>query len=267
MSGSPPNRPGGAPAAGPVDPLGTDKRPAKIAGMFDAIAHRYDLLNHALSGGLDLYWRARAIRALGFTGHETVLDLCTGTCDLAIAALDRRQGQARRAVGLDFSGAMLRVGQRKLRDRRLDGQAPLVRADAMHLPFAAGVVDAVTIAFGIRNVADPAVACREIARVLRPGGRLAVLEFSMPRVPFVRGAYTWYFRNVLPRIGRVVSRHDEAYTYLPASVGAFLTPDEFAALVGGAGFTSVRAVPLTLGVVYLYTAVKAGYGGSPGNPV
>jgi demethylmenaquinone methyltransferase/2-methoxy-6-polyprenyl-1,4-benzoquinol methylase len=232
--------------------------------MFDAIAHRYDLLNHTLSGGLDLYWRARAIRALGFTGQETVLDLCTGTCDLAIAALDRRHGQARRVIGLDFAGAMLQVGQRKLRDRRLGGRAPLVRADAMRLPLASGVVDAVTIAFGIRNVADPAAACREIARVLRPGGRLAVLEFSMPRLPLVRGAYTWYFRNVLPRIGRVVSRHDEAYTYLPASVGAFLTPDEFARLVGGAGFTSVRAVPLTLGVVYLYTAAKAGQEGARG---
>ena len=161
-------------------------------------------------------------------------------------------------IGLDFAAAMLRIGQRKLRDRGLDVLAPLVRADAMQLPLASGVVDAVTIAFGIRNVADPAAACREIARVLRPGGRLAVLEFSMPRLPLVRGAYTWYFRHVLPRIGRALSQHHEAYTYLPASVGAFLTPDEFAALVGGAGFTRVRAVSLTLGVVYLYTAVKAG---------
>jgi demethylmenaquinone methyltransferase/2-methoxy-6-polyprenyl-1,4-benzoquinol methylase len=241
-----------------ADPLGADKRPARIAGMFDAIAHRYDLLNHVLSGGLDVYWRARAIRTLGFTGQETVLDLCTGTCDLAIAALDRRSGGARRVVGIDFAGAMLGIGQRKLRGRRLEERAPLVRGDAMHLPLATGVVDAVTMAFGIRNVADPAAACREIARVLRPGGRLAVLEFAMPRVPLVRGVYTWYFRHVLPRIGRAVSRHHEAYAYLPASVGTFLTPGEFAALVGGAGFTSVRAVPLTLGVVYLYTAVKAG---------
>jgi demethylmenaquinone methyltransferase/2-methoxy-6-polyprenyl-1,4-benzoquinol methylase len=226
--------------------------------MFDAIAHRYDLLNHVLSGGLDVYWRTRAIRSLGFTGRETVLDLCTGTCDVAIAALRARRGRARRVVGLDFAGAMLQVGRRKLRDRGLDGQAPLLQADAMHLPLAAGVADAATIAFGIRNVADPAAACREIARVLRPGGRLAVLEFSMPRVPLVRGAYTWYFRHVLPRIGRAVSRHHEAYAYLPASVGAFLTPDEFGALMGDAGFTAVQAVPLTLGVVYLYTAVKAG---------
>jgi demethylmenaquinone methyltransferase/2-methoxy-6-polyprenyl-1,4-benzoquinol methylase len=226
--------------------------------MFDAIAPRYDLLNHVLSGGLDVYWRARAIRTLGFSGRETVLDLCTGTCDLAIAALGRRNGRALRVIGLDFAGAMLEIGHRKLRDRRLEGRVSLVQADAMHLPLAAGVVDAVTMAFGIRNVADPAAACREIARVLRPGGRLAVLEFSMPRVPLVRGAYTWYFRHVLPRIGRAVSRHHEAYAYLPASVGAFLTPGEFAALVGGAGFSGVRAVPLTLGVVYLYTAVKAG---------
>ena len=234
----------------------TDKHPARIAGMFDAIAHRYDLLNHLLSGGLDLYWRSRAIRALRFTGREVVLDLCTGTADLAIAARQPRRGAARRVVGLDFSNEMLRVGQRKLRERGLSTEVPLVQGDAMHLPVASASVDAVTIAFGIRNVLDPAVACREIARVLRPGGRVAVLEFSLPRVPVVRQVYAWYFRNVLPRVGRLLSRHGDAYAYLPASVGTFLSPGEFASLVGRAGLDGVTAVPLTLGVVYLYTATK-----------
>lgn len=236
--------------------------------MFDAIAHRYDLLNHLLSGGLDLYWRARAIRALEFTGAERVLDLCTGTADLAIAArrpafaftrageAQGRVGAARKVVGLDFSNEMLRIGQRKLRDRGLTSDVPLVRADAMRLPVASSSVDAVTIAFGIRNVLDPAAACSEIARVLRPGGRLAVLEFSLPSVPVVRSLYAWYFRNVLPVVGRLLSRHDDAYTYLPASVGSFLSPDEFATMVGRAGLRKVTAVPLTFGIVYLYTATR-----------
>jgi demethylmenaquinone methyltransferase/2-methoxy-6-polyprenyl-1,4-benzoquinol methylase len=238
--------------------------------MFDSIAHRYDLLNHLLSGGLDLYWRARAIRALRFTGRELVLDLCTGTADLAIAArkpalgraraggADPSPGAARRVLGLDFSNEMLRIGQRKLRERGLAADVPLVRGDAMRLPVTSSSVDAVTIAFGIRNVLDPGAACAEIARVLKPGGRLAVLEFSLPTMPIVRPVYAWYFRNVLPRIGRLLSRHDDAYTYLPASVGAFLSPGEFATMVGQAGLAKVTAVPLTFGVVYLYTATRVG---------
>jgi demethylmenaquinone methyltransferase/2-methoxy-6-polyprenyl-1,4-benzoquinol methylase len=239
----------------PAAAVAPDKHPEKIAGMFDAIARRYDLLNHLLSGGLDVYWRARAIRSLGLTGREVVLDLCTGTCDLAMAAL-RGGRPARRVLGLDFSSQMLRIGQRKLREAGMTDRAPLVRADAMRLPMAAGSVDVVTIGFGIRNVLDPGAACREIARVLRPTGRLAILEFSTPRAPVLRSTYLWYFRSVLPRVGRAISRHGDAYSYLPASVGAFLGPEEFSSLVAQAGLTAVRAVRLTFGVVYLYTAVK-----------
>jgi demethylmenaquinone methyltransferase/2-methoxy-6-polyprenyl-1,4-benzoquinol methylase len=225
--------------------------------MFDAIAGRYDFLNHLLSGGLDLYWRARAVRALDFSGREVVLDLCTGTCDLAIAAVRARRGRARRVIGLDFAAEMLRIGRRKLLEGGLEPAASLVRADAMRLPVASASIDAVTIAFGIRNVLDPTVACHEIHRVLRPGGRLAILEFSLPRRPLVRAVYIWYFRNILPAIGRLVSRHAEAYSYLPESVGAFVLPEEFSRLVEEAGLSTVRAVPLTFGIVYLYTAVKA----------
>jgi demethylmenaquinone methyltransferase/2-methoxy-6-polyprenyl-1,4-benzoquinol methylase len=225
--------------------------------MFDAIARRYDLLNHLLSGGLDLYWRARAIRGLRLRGSETVLDLCTGTGDLAVAALRSRAGRARRVIGLDFSSEMLRVGQRKLRDRRLDGVVHLLRGDAMRLPIAPASVDVVTIAFGIRNVLDASDACAEIARVLKPGGRLAILEFGLPRAPVLRACYSWYFRVVLPRIGRLISKHREAYSYLPASVGTFLSPAEFSQLVSDAGLAEVSAVPLTAGIVHLYTAAKA----------
>jgi len=231
------------------------KSPDRIAGMFDAIAGKYDFLNHLLSAGIDRRWRKRAIRALALTGSERVLDLCTGTGDLAIAAIDARPGAAR-VVGVDFAAAMLRVGTAKLRERRLDRAVTLVRGDALCVPIATGSVDAVTVAFGIRNVEHTALACAEIFRALAPGGRLAILEFAMPTTPVVRGAYRWYFNRVLPGIGRVVSRHNAAYAYLPASVGAFATPGEFVKILRLQGFDDVTASPLTFGIVYLYTAVK-----------
>lgn len=234
-----------------------DKSPARIAGMFDAIAPRYDLLNGVLSAGLDRYWRRRAIRALAFTGSETLLDVCTGTGDVAIAAARRARG-ARRVLGVDFAGAMLQRARQKLAARGLDARVHVVRGDAMHLPLPPSAVDGVTIAFGIRNVAQPEAACAEVLRVLRPGGRVAILEFGLPVVPAVRPLYLWYFRHVLPRIGRAVSRHDAAYAYLPASVGAFPWGEAFASVLRKQGFNRVRARPLTLGIVYLYTAVKGG---------
>lgn len=231
------------------------KRPETIAGMFDDISRRYDFLNHVLSGGSDFYWRWRAGRALALTGHEVVLDLCTGTSDLAIELL--RRGRARRVIGLDFAGEMLRIGQRKLTTLALSSRAPLLRGDAMLLPLPEASVEAVTIAFGIRNVQRPEQALAEIARVLKPGGRLAVLEFSMPRLPGVRQVYAAYFRHVLPRIGALLSNHADAYTYLPESVGEFYPPAQFCRLLQHAGFARVRATPLTLGVVHLYVATKS----------
>ena len=231
------------------------KTPDRIAGMFDAIAGRYDFLNHVLSAGIDRRWRRRAIRSLSLSGREHVLDLCTGTADLAIAA-GRATPAAARVVGVDFAGAMLRVGRRKVVRERLDDRITLVRGDATRIPMANASVDAVTIAFGIRNVERTQAACDEMYRVLKPGGRVAVLEFAMPTIPVIGAVYRGYFRCVLPRIGRLVSRHDAAYGYLPASVGAFATPDEFVKLLRLSGFSGIEAVPLTLGVVFLYTARK-----------
>jgi demethylmenaquinone methyltransferase / 2-methoxy-6-polyprenyl-1,4-benzoquinol methylase len=224
--------------------------------MFDAIAPRYDFLNHLLSAGIDRYWRARAIRSLGLTGGERVLDLCTGTADLAIAARTARPGAAR-VVGVDFAGAMLRIGAEKLRRRRLTREIVLVRGDATRLPVADASVDAVTVAFGIRNVEDAQTACADMCRVLKPGGRLAILEFAIPATPVFRAVYLSYFRHILPLIGRLVSRHDAAYRYLPASVGAFASPDEFMEFLRRVGFQDVSADSLTFGAVYLYTARRA----------
>jgi demethylmenaquinone methyltransferase / 2-methoxy-6-polyprenyl-1,4-benzoquinol methylase len=242
----------------PADPARPqpDKSPAKISGMFDAIAGRYDLLNTVLSGGLDRYWRRRALGTLGLTGTQRLLDVCTGTADVAIGAARRARG-AGRVVGVDFAGAMLQQGLQKVRAGALDPRVQLVRGDAMRLPVADASVDAVTIAFGIRNVQQTDMACRELLRVLKPGGRLAILEFGLPVVPAVRPLYLWYFNHVLPRIGRVVSKHTAAYSYLPESVGSFPWGDDFGRILSAAGFSQVQARPLTFGIVYLYTGLKA----------
>lgn len=232
-----------------------DKAPAKIAGMFDAIAARYDLLNTVLSGGLDRYWRRQAIASLRMTGRERLLDVCSGTADVAIGGAQRGRGAAR-VVGVDFSGAMLSHGLAKVRAGGLADRIHLIRGDAMTLPISDASVDGATIAFGIRNVQQPATACQELRRVLRPGGRIAILEFGTPSNPVFAPVYRWYSNHILPRIGRAVSRHDGAYTYLPESIGAFPYGEEFARILRAAGFSQVKARPFMFGAVYLYTATK-----------
>lgn len=233
-----------------------EKPGGEIASMFDSIARRYDTLNHLLSAGLDKRWRARAVRELTLTGRERLLDVCTGTGDLGMAALDAGAAGAHEVVGVDFAHEMLKVGVTKVRGSAHKGRFHIVRGDATSLPLPSGVFDAASIGFGIRNVQQPDLALVEIARALRPGGRLAILEFGFPQIPGIRALYKWYFRAVLPRVGRAVSKHGRAYSYLPASVERFPSPEAFAAMIRGAGFTTVRAVPLALGIVYLYVAER-----------
>jgi len=234
-----------------------DKSPDRIAGMFDAIAPRYDLLNHLLSAGIDRRWRAAAIASLELSGEETLVDVCCGTADVALQAR-RGQPAARRVVGVDFSGAMLGLGRHKVAVASESDRIALIRGDAMRLPIASQSADAVTIAFGIRNVQRPEIACAELVRVLRPGGRVAILEFGVPRVPGIKTLYLWYFTHVLPRVGQAISGHGAAYSYLPASVGTFAPPSEFVGTLRAAGFSEVRADPLTFGIVYLYTGRVGG---------
>lgn len=236
------------------------KQPDKIAGMFDAIAPRYDLLNHVLSAGIDRRWRKRAIASLGLTGTDVLLDVCTGTADVALEARAHSKSAASgvaRVVGVDFAGAMLNYGLQKVRRAGEEHRIGLVRGDATRLPVQTASVDAATVAFGIRNVQGPELACAEMARALKPGGRLAILEFGVPRIPGISTLYLWYFKYLLPLVGRTVSGHNAAYSYLPASVSAFPPPAEFMTILRQAGFIDVRAVPLTLGIVYLYTARRA----------
>ena len=233
---------------------GPDKTPSRIAGMFDSIAPRYDLLNRVLSVGLDQRWRRRGVEALRLRAPSRVLDLCTGTADLAIAVTAGHRDAT--VVGIDFSAAMLRLGLDKVKRAGLSHKVRLIRGDATRIPLAEATCDGATVGFGIRNVAEPERALAELSRVLRSGARLAILEFGQPRIPGVRTMYAWYFRYLLPVIGRRISQHQSAYSYLPASVGAFPPPAEFVRTIERHGFVDVEAVPLTFGIVYLYTATR-----------
>lgn len=217
--------------------------------MFDRIAPRYDLLNHLLSAGIDRMWRRACVDFLELSGPARLLDLCTGTADLLIEALERDARHT--GVGLDLSGEMLRRAAGKLDRRGLRARASLAAADAERLPVATGRFDGALVAFGIRNVGDPAAALAELRRVLRPGGRLVVLEFASP-AGLVGAVYRLYFERILPRVGRLVSGDGSAYSYLPASVARFPGPEGFAALLERAGFGAVSRRRLTLGIAWLY---------------
>jgi demethylmenaquinone methyltransferase/2-methoxy-6-polyprenyl-1,4-benzoquinol methylase len=252
---------GSSRTAGAADPPSAAAAADRDGGpvMFDAIAPRYDFLNRLLSAGLDRGWRRRAVRALEIRPGDLLLDLCAGTGDFGLAALragDRMQGPPVRALGLDVAGAMLRLGMDKVTRRGLRDRFTLGLGDAEELPLADASIDGAMIAFGIRNVADPARALRELARVIRPGRRLVILEFSLPSNRLVRAGYLAYFRQVLPRVGRLLSGHRRAYAYLPESVARFPAPGEFCILCREAGFADATATPLTLGIVNLYVAIR-----------
>ena len=232
----------------------------KVREMFTQIAPRYDFLNHLLSLELDRLWRARAARHLLpilERPEARVLDLCCGTGDLAFALA--RVGSAQ-ILGADFSHAMLLRAQAKgAASTAREGNPPGVRffeADALRLPFADASFDLVTSAFGFRNLANYANGLKEIHRVLKPGGTLAILEFAEPTPGLAGDLYRWYCRKVLPKIGGVLSGNPSAYKYLPASVARFFRPEELASLISGVGFDSVAYQLWTLGSVALHIGVK-----------
>jgi demethylmenaquinone methyltransferase/2-methoxy-6-polyprenyl-1,4-benzoquinol methylase len=227
---------------------------AAVRSMFDRIAPRYDLLNRLLSAGIDVRWRRASVDLLGLSGPARVLDLCTGTADVLIEALARDTG--RWGLGVDLSTEMLVRGRRKLGRQGLATRGVLCSGDAERLPILGAQFDAAVVAFGIRNVGDIEAAFREVARVLRPGGRFVVLEFSMPAGALGR-VYRLYFGRVLPWVGGLVSRDRGAYSYLPASVERFATPSELQSLLERTGFIHVQRRALTGGIAHLYRAEKA----------
>lgn len=221
-----------------------------VEAMFDSIAPRYDLLNRVLSLGIDQYWRTRAIRLLEADQPTRILDVATGTADLAIKA--ERMLHPRSVVGVDLSAEMLHYGREKLDRMGLAPRISLVQGDAQALPFEEGAFDAALVAFGVRNFEDLVAGLRGIARVLRPGGSLVVLEFSKPRTPPIKQLYAWYSKHVLPRIGSALSDNAGAYQYLPDSVAAFPDGPDFLDRMAAAGFVDLHWEPLTFGIASLY---------------
>ncbi len=230
-----------------------EEKAAHVRRMFSSIAPRYDLLNHVLSLNIDMLWRRRAVDRLGWerTPRGTYLDTCAGTLDLAVE-LARRPKFAGRVVGSDFTYAMLEHGADKL--ARLPVEPAC--ADAMMLPFADASFDGATVGFGVRNLADLDAGLRETARVLKPGGRFVILEFTTPGWQPFRGLYLFYFLRVLPAVGRLVSKHNTAYSYLPESVRQFPDPPELAARMERAGFAEVGWTTLSGGIAALHWGTK-----------
>jgi demethylmenaquinone methyltransferase/2-methoxy-6-polyprenyl-1,4-benzoquinol methylase len=233
-----------------------DKREARIRRMFGHIAPSYDFLNHLLSLNVDHYWRWRTTRLAPPAGDGPILDLCTGTGDLALA-YDRAARGRVAIVGADFCHEMLTRAAEKTRRRQAQGRIRYLEADAQHLPFPDGVFQLSAVAFGLRNVTDTDRGLAEMVRVTRPGGRVAVLEFSQPRGRLFGRLYRFYFRRVLPLIGQLISRsRDNAYRYLPASVLEFPDGDALAERLRRHGLTGVRYHPLTFGIATLYVGTK-----------
>ncbi|UQA57376.1 bifunctional demethylmenaquinone methyltransferase/2-methoxy-6-polyprenyl-1,4-benzoquinol methylase UbiE [Polyangium aurulentum] len=227
--------------------------------MFDAIAGRYDLLNRILSLGMDQGWRRRAVRALALKRGARVLDLATGTADLAIAIAEEYPDAT--VIGMDPSRGMLDVGRRKLGGSKLEGRIELQVGDAQELPLGDASVDGVAIAFGIRNVPDRPRALREMARVTREGGRVVILELSEPRRGLMGTLARTYVHDIVPRVGGLISGAKE-YRYLQRSIQAFPPPEEFVRTMEASGLRVIESAPLTFGVAWLFVATPAREGAS-----
>ena len=236
-----------------VTPYSSDgSKREQVEQMFDAISPKYDLLNRLFSMGIDQRWRRLVIGSVGEEPTDRLLDVATGTADLAILAAKT----VNEVIGIDISEGMLSHGRTKVKDRGLEDRITLQQADSIALPFDDARFDAVTVAFGVRNFEDLERGLSEMFRVLRPGGRLFVLEFSKPQRTPMRQLFRFYFHRVMPLIGRSVSKDSAAYTYLPQSVDAFPEGPAFKALLRAAGGREVRARGLTGGIATLYSARK-----------
>lgn len=232
----------------------SDKK-GQISKMFNSIAPYYDLLNRTLSLGIDISWRKRLIRSVNVNSPQYLLDMATGTADVAIMMAERIPS-AEKIIGSDISVEMLAVGDKKIKKKKLSSIISLEEGDSENLRFEDNTFDAVTVAFGVRNFENPLKGLKEINRVLKPGGILSVLEFSKPVVFPFKQLYNFYFRNILPVVGRITSKDPKAYTYLYKSVQAFPDRENFMNLLKEAGFEPQRFQELTLGICCIYPGLK-----------
>ena len=232
------------------------KNGKEIRSMFASISRRYDLLNHLLSLNQDKRWRRKAVEMSGIGEGARVLDVCTGTADLAVA-YSKKMGDSGVVIGTDFCPEMLQIGKQKLVRGSGTGRVSLTIADTLTLPFADEAFDVVSVAFGIRNVSDLKAGISEMARVTKQDGRVVILEFSLPENRLVNAAYMAYFTRLLPIVGRLVSRaRNDAYSYLPGSVVEFPSNDEMRLIMQECGLSGISAKRLTLGIVTLYVGKK-----------
>ncbi|NVK27568.1 MAG: bifunctional demethylmenaquinone methyltransferase/2-methoxy-6-polyprenyl-1,4-benzoquinol methylase UbiE [Flavobacteriia bacterium] len=238
-----------------VKPYATEEGSKKeqVAKMFDNISARYDFLNHLLSLGIDKGWRRKVVRYIAKDNPSTILDIATGTADLAIALSKIPNTQI---TGVDISAGMLKVGGEKIEKKGLSERIALQLGDSENLPFEDNSFDAITVAFGVRNFENLEAGLKEIYRVVKPGGKIAVLEFSQPTAFPFKQVYRFYFKYILPTIGRLVSKDQSAYTYLPESVDAFPYGERFITLLNKLGFEDSNAREVTFGVATIYTATK-----------
>lgn len=225
----------------------------QVARMFDNISGNYDFLNHFLSLGIDKGWRKKAIGLLKAHSPKTILDVATGTGDFAIQALDLKP---EKVIGVDISEGMLEVGRKKMTSRGLSNIIELKSGDSENLPFSDNNFDAVTVGFGVRNFENLEKGLSEILRVMKPGALLVILEFSRPTSFPFKQVYNLYFKSILPKIGRWVSRDKAAYTYLPESVEAFPDGNDFIKILSKTGFKNTTCKSLTFGISSIYTAQK-----------
>lgn len=236
-----------------------DKSGERVQRMFGQIAQRYDLMNHMLSGGVDIYWRSYTVKKVPPVNDSPILDVCTGTGDLALAYWKAGKKQIP-VFGTDFTAPMLEIARDKFGKLKSDAAETAVdfqEADTQELPFEDNRFQIVSVAFGLRNVADTRLGLKEMLRVCEPGGRVAVLEFSNPTFPGLAGGYRWYFKNVLPRLGQLfASNSEQAYDYLPQSVTEFPCGEELTKIMEECGMEKVTFTPLTFGIATLYIGHK-----------
>lgn len=225
----------------------------QVAQMFDNISPKYDFLNHTLSLGIDHVWRKKAIRLLKKDQPKLILDIATGTGDFAIAALKLNPDKV---IGVDISAGMLEVGKKKMIKRNLTDKIEMRLGDSEGLEFEENKFDAVIVAFGVRNFEHLEDGLSDMLRVLKEGGKVVILEFSRPRMFPLKQLYNFYFRWILPKIGRLISKDQSAYTYLPESVNAFPDGDAFLSIMKGVGYKETTCKSLTFGISSIYTGVK-----------